>query len=139
MMATDFSSGNAHLLYHAATRGCQGKSRNAWTGCNELDELVNDASARIDPHRGELFAGDADGVVDGGGEVGGGDGAVVGSFGAAVGFADDASAADAAARHQGAVAVLPVIAAGLVIDARRPAELAHRHDQRPLQQAAVTQ
>ena len=77
-----------------------------------------------------LLAGDADGVVDGGGQVGGRHRAVVRVLAAGVAGADDAAAAHAAAGDQGAVAMLPVVAAGLVVDLRRPAELAHRHHQR---------
>ena len=44
-----------------------------------------------------------------------------------------------AAREQHRVAVVPVVAAGVLVDARRAAELAHHHHQRPLQHAALRQ
>src|SRR5262245_18318235 len=72
-----------------------------------------------------LLAGDADAVVHGGGHVGGGDGVVVRPLAAGVARANDAAAANAAAGHEGAVAMLPMVAARFVVDLRRSAELAH--------------
>src|SRR4051794_21223446 len=80
-------------------------------------QLMNHLARRGQAERDELFAGDADGVVDRRGEVGGRDGAVVRMLAAGVARADDAAAVDAAAGEQGAVAALPVIAAGVLVDA----------------------
>src|SRR5881227_1765687 len=53
-----------------------------------------------------------------------------------VGCAVDLSALDAAAGQHDGPAVDVVVAAGPVVDLRRPADLAHPDDQRVLQQAA---
>src|SRR5262249_22746036 len=84
-----------------------------------------------------LLAGDADGVLYRGGDVGGSERTVMRVLAAGVALAHDSAAAHATAREQGAVKGLPVPAARLVIDARRAAELAHGHDQRTLQEAAL--
>src|SRR5262245_10591590 len=85
-----------------------------------LEQLPDDVPARAEAERRGLLAGDADAVVDRRGEVGRRDGQFVRPLGALVALADHAAATDAAAGHQGAVAVLPMLAAGLVVDLRRP-------------------
>src|SRR5262249_2085269 len=59
--------------------------------------------------------------------------------GAGVAGAVDLSAADAAAGEQGGLTRAPVVAAAVLVDRRRAAELAHRGDQRLVGQAAVVQ
>src|SRR5262249_54270067 len=87
-------------------------------------QFFNNPPIRANAQGSGLLARDADRMMDGGGQIGGGDGAVVRSFGPAIALADDPAAANAASRDQGAVDMLPVIAAGLVVDPRRSAELA---------------
>src|SRR5437899_2084026 len=78
----------------------------------------------------ELAAGvDAQGGVERGGEVGGGDGPVGGGLGLGVGAADDQAAGNAAAGQQDAVGATVVVAAGHGVDLGRAAELAHHHHQ----------
>src|SRR5690242_14923467 len=67
-------------------------------------QIVDDPSTRIDTEGRELLAGNTGGVVDGGGQIGGRDGAIVGAFGAAIAFAHDTAAANAAAGQKCAVA-----------------------------------
>src|SRR5947209_7916669 len=67
---------------------------------------------------------DAETVIDGGGELRGGDRRLGGIGGAPVGTAEDLPAADAAAGEQDAVALGPMLAPGVAAgDARRAAEL----------------
>src|SRR5438093_8519767 len=98
-----------------------------------LEEFADHLPVRRQSDGGRLFAGDADAVMHGGGDVGGRDGIVVRVLAAAVAGADDSAAADAAACDQGAVTMLPVFAAGLVVDPGRAAELTERDDQGGLQ------
>ena len=77
---------------------------------------------------------------DRGQEIGNGGGAVGFDRGAVgAGAADDLAAANAAAGQDRGPGVGEVIAAPLRIDARRPAELAHPHDQGGIEQAALAQ
>ena len=73
------------------------------------------------------------------GEVGRGDGVAVGIGPDLVAGAVDGAASDAAAGEDRAVAVRPVVAAGLGVDLGRPAELAQRDHQRRFEQAAAGQ
>src|SRR4051812_46767794 len=94
-------------------------------------QLVDHLAVRQRDAKGlGLFARDADGGLDGGDEVGRGDGAVVDVVAARRTRANHLSAADAAAEGQGAVTVFPVVAARLVVDLRRTAELAEHEDER---------
>src|ERR1043166_5260479 len=88
---------------------------------------ANDVSARVD----------AEGVVDGGGEVGGMDG-TAGRFGAVlIGSAEDSAATDAGAGEQHRPDAGPVIAAAAVVQVRGAAHLAGGDDQRGGEQAAL--
>src|SRR5262249_45350796 len=100
-----------------------------------LDDLAVDANAE----GGGLLGGDADAAMDRGGHVGGGERMVVRLAAALVAGADTPAAAPPAAGDEGAVTVLPVVTAGLVVDLRRPAELAHGKHQRGQQQSALAQ
>ena len=57
------------------------------------------------------FAGDADGVMDRGGNVGRGDRVINGVFAACVALANDLAAANAATGYQSAITMLPMVSA----------------------------
>src|SRR4029077_18462522 len=76
-------------------------------------------------------------VLQGGAEVFRAVGFALGPFGTGVGPAQDAAAADAAAAQRHRKRGAPVIAAGVVVDARSAAEFAGDHDQSSVQHAAV--
>src|SRR5262249_10290489 len=63
----------------------------------------------------------------------------LGALAPARGRADDLAAAQAAAGHQGAAYVRPVVAAGVFVDLRRAAELAPRGDGHLVQQSTLVQ
>src|SRR5262249_18582686 len=67
------------------------------------------------------------------------DGALLGVFAQAVGGADGLAGAHAAAGEQGAADLRPVVAAGLLVDARRAAELAPGDDRHVVEPAADLQ
>src|SRR5438874_339600 len=72
----------------------------------------------------------AEGAEDGGVEVGGSDGVFVGIGAGFVGGAEGLAAADAAAGQDDGVALRPVVAAGVFVDRRSAAEVAHPDDER---------
>src|SRR5688572_30795038 len=82
---------------------------------------------------------DAERFVDRGDHVAWADRAILHIRGLAVRFADDRAAADAAAGEPHAVAIGPVIAAAVAVDARRAAHFAHDDDERLVEQAAGLQ
>src|SRR5262245_41549860 len=80
---------------------------------------------------------DPQGRVDRGEQVAFGDGVVLDADAVGIGGAIDGAALDAAARQDGCPAVILMVAADAVIDARRPADLAHPDNERVVQQAAL--
>src|SRR5581483_12176992 len=103
-------------------------------------EEVEDAAFAV----GSGEVGDAQGVVDGGGQVFGADGAIDGIRCGVVGGAKDVAGTDAAAGQEDGVAVDPVIAAvgaagAAVADARLASHFAHEHDQGIFEHAALGQ
>src|SRR5437016_13586326 len=102
-----------------------------------LQQLADHAPVAADDRHGTALGGvelfgdvDAEAVVDGGREVFGAVRVAGGPFGAGIGGADGSTAADAAAADQHRERGAPVVAAGVVVDARRAAELAGDYDQR---------
>src|SRR5262245_22484729 len=61
------------------------------------------------------------------------------SLGAPVGGTDDPTSLHASARDQRRIAIVPVIAARLVVDFRRAPEFANRDNQRRTQQSALVE
>src|SRR5205807_2200624 len=90
---------------------------------------VGDRHVRIDPQA----------LENGGTDIAGADGAVLDIGGLGVGSAVDRAAANAASREPHAVAVSPVVPAGVTIDAGCAAHLAHYNYQRFVQEAARRQ
>src|SRR5208337_4650529 len=82
---------------------------------------------------------DAQAVVDGRGDLGGGDRAVLGGVADLVGGADDGAALDRAAGEQDGPAARVVVAAAGGVDLGGAAELAEGQDQGVLQQPALGQ
>ena len=81
----------------------------------------------------------AQGVEEGGVDVGRGDGAGDGVASRFVRFANDLAATNAAPREDHRVAVRPVVAAGVGVDDWRASEIAHPDDERRIEQAAFGQ
>src|SRR5262245_58594814 len=93
---------------------------------NGAAETVGDDGLRVE----------AEGVVDGGGEVGRADGAIGREGADGITRAVDGTASNAAAGENGGIAAGPMFATG-VDDLGRPAELADPDDQRLVRQTAV--
>src|SRR5438067_1602878 len=104
-----------------------------------LEELADHLPVRRKSDRGRLLTGNADAVMHAGSDVGGRDGIVVRMFAAAITGADDATAPDTPAGDQGAITMLPMFAASLVVDLGCAAEFAERNHQRALQEPALLQ
>src|SRR5262249_39522333 len=82
---------------------------------------------------------DAQGVVDGGGDVFGGDGVINHNLGQGIGGADHFTHANAAAAHAGDAGRGPVVASGGRIDLGSPAKVAEPDHQRIIQHSAAVQ
>src|SRR5437879_4977827 len=85
------------------------------------------------------FAVDADGAVDGGGDVAERVRGAGGSRAVAIGAADDLPTARAAAGEKDAAGSAPVVAAAFAVDPRRAAEFRKEHHQRVVKQAALAE
>src|SRR5436190_2311993 len=77
--------------------------------------------------------------MDGSGYVGRGDRVIDGVLAASVALAENLAATNAAARQQGAIAVFPMVPAGLIVDLGGSAELPHGYYERAGEQAAIAQ
>src|SRR4051812_23234894 len=96
---------------------------------NDSEKFFDHPSASAYPQARRHLARDPRRVVDGRAQVGRGQRVLSRAVGLRVALADDPPALHPAAADQGAVAIGVVLAAGLVVDLRRPAELADREDE----------
>lgn len=109
---------------------------------DELSEQVRDRRAVVHDSDGAAlgvgeaqFVVDAEGVVDGGGEVLGAVGRGDGVGGVFVGLAVDAAAADAGSGEQGGEQHAPVVAASGAVELRGATHFAKADDERFVEQA----
>src|SRR5436190_18732412 len=75
--------------------------------------------------------------MDGSGYVGRGDRVIDGVLAASVALAENLAATNAAARQQGAIAVFPMVPAGLIVDLGGSAELPNGYYERAGEPAAI--
>src|SRR5262245_31189314 len=104
-----------------------------------LEELLDDLAVRGEVDPGQVRGADTETGEDGGPQVGRAEVPVDRPLAAPVGGADRTAPLDPAAGEQGRVTLAVVLAAGAVVDLGRAAELAHRDDQRRVEQAAPVQ